>query len=215
MNEVATHTPPSRLRRALGYTLTATATAGYLLLSTCSPRESVLAQVRELGVLRVATINSPTTYYEGPAGPTGFEYDLAKGLADRLGVRLETILAPTPAEALKLVRQNQVHIAAAGIGISAGHTAQVRFTQPVLTVVPQLVYRMGQPRPKDLGGLQGRLRVPHGSVHAERLRELKKAMYPDLQWEETEDQETEELLNMVADEQLHYTIANSDIVAIN
>jgi membrane-bound lytic murein transglycosylase F len=188
---------------------------GYFTLSTCSPQQSVLSQIRQLGVLRVATVNSPTTYYQGPTGPTGFEYDLAKGLADRLGVRLELIVASTPPEALKLVRQNKAHFAAAGIAITEGSSHHYRFSQPLLSVVPQLVYRMGQPKPKDLADLHGRLRIVRGSSEAEHLRELKATKFPDLRWEETDDQESEELLYMVANEELHYTIANSDVLAIN
>jgi len=40
-------------------------------LSTCSPKVPLLQRVETLGVLRVATFNSPTTYYVGPTGPVG------------------------------------------------------------------------------------------------------------------------------------------------
>jgi membrane-bound lytic murein transglycosylase F len=189
--------------------------AAYFVLSTCSPPQSVLSQIKQLGELRVATVNSPTTYYQGPTGETGFEYDLAKGLADRLGVQLKIIVAPTPPEALRLVQQNKAHFAAAGIAVTEGASRSYRFSQPLLSVVPQLVFRQGAPRPKDWSDLHGRLRVVRGSAHAEMLRALKATKYPDLRWEETDDQESEELLYMVANEELHYTIANSDLLAIN
>jgi membrane-bound lytic murein transglycosylase F len=51
-----------------GLALAGTALA--VSLSTCSPRVPLLTRVESLGILRVATFNSPTTYYVGPAGPT-------------------------------------------------------------------------------------------------------------------------------------------------
>ena len=38
------------------------------------------------GVLRVITRNSPATYFQDRNGETGFEYELAKRFAERLGV---------------------------------------------------------------------------------------------------------------------------------
>lgn len=186
----------------------------YGCLTTCSPKPGALELVRTLGTLRVATINSPTTYYVDAGGPTGFDYDLARGFADKLGVKLEMLEASSPAEALEWVRDGKVQIAAAGLGVSAERDKIVRFSEPVLSVVPQLVYRMGNPRPRNFAQLEGTLKVPRGGLQAERLRALK-IKQPELVWEETDDQETEALLYAVANGELDYTIANSDIISIN
>lgn len=185
------------------------------VLSTCSPKRTALQEVEALGVLRVATVNSPTTYYLDAGGdPTGFEYELAKGLADRLGVQIELTVAESPPQAIEQVRDGRVHLAAAGLGVSPGRSEQVRFSPRLLQVVPLLVYRQGQPRPRNLGELQGRLGVVKDGVHAERLRTLAEH-YPGLQWDESQDLEAEDLLFKVANGELEYTIANSDLVAIN
>lgn len=213
MNAAATPTISAKNRQQLSI-LGVCALLLYLFLSTCSPQTSQLDQVKTTGVLRIATINSPTTYYIGAAGPLGFEYELAKGFAESLGAKLEVVVANSPAEAIQMVREGRVQIAAAGLSVTAERQKTVRFARPMLKVVPQLVYRMGQPRPSNLGDLDGSLRVQRGSIGAELLREAKKK-YPDLKWEETDDQETEELLYQVANDQLGYTIANSDIISIN
>jgi len=185
------------------------------LLSTCSPKRSALDEVRALGVLRVATVNSPTTYYIDAGGdPTGFEYELAQGFATHLGVKLDLSVAASPPQALEQVVSGQVHLAAAGLGVSPGRNQLVRFSPRLLQVVPLLVYRQGQPRPKDLGDLNGQLRVVKNSVQAEHLRDLA-TRYPTLKWDESDDLEAEDLLFKVAEGELDYTIANSDLVAIN
>lgn len=186
----------------------------FLLLSTCSPRTNQLQQIKDTGVLRIATINSPTTYYTGAAGPLGFEYELAKGFAESLGAKVEVVVAHSPAEAIQMAREGRVNLAAAGLAVTAERQKTVRFTRAMLHVVPQLVYRMGEGRPDNFGELDGSIRVQRGSIGAELLREAQKK-YPELKWEETDDQETEELLYQVSINQLGYTIANSDIVSIN
>src|SRR4030065_607300 len=63
--------------------------AAWLLGGGCDPADhNKLNAGKRAGELVVLTRNSPTTYYEGPDGPTGFEYDLARAFADRLGVSL-------------------------------------------------------------------------------------------------------------------------------
>ena len=213
MNAAATPTISTKNRRHLAV-FGVFALSLFALLTTCSPRRDQLSQVQMSGTLRVATVNSPTTYYIGAAGPLGFEYDLAKGLADHLGVRLEMVVAQNPGEAMMMVREGRAQLAAAALAVSTERAKLVRFSRPLLTVVPQLVYRLGQPRPDNLGDLQGRLKVPRGSVHSELLQRAK-SEYPALRWEEAQDEETEELLYQVANGELAYTIANSDIIAID
>jgi len=183
-------------------------------LTTCTPSVSSLEKVKQTGVLRVATVNSPTTYYQGPEGPTGFEYDLAQGLADKLGVELQIELAASPPAALEMVRSGRVDVAAASLGVTALRGQHVRFSRPVLTVVPQLVYRMGTAQPENLGGLGGQLVVPAGSAHAERLAALRNEN-PGLVWRESSDDDAEDLLEKVASGEIDYTVANSDLIAIN
>lgn len=213
MNAAATPTISAKNRRRLAVFGVVTAFF-YALLTTCSPPRDQLSQVQLAGTLRVATVNSPTTYYIGAGGPLGFEYDLARSFAERLGVKLEMVVAPNPGEALLMVRDGRAQLAAAALAITPEREKLVRFSPPLLAVVPQLVYRLGQPRPDNLGELQGELRVQQGSVHAELLQQARKD-YPALRWQESADEETEELLYQVANGELPYTIANSDIIAID
>ena len=60
-----------------------------LLLSGCDLlRSDRLEEIRARGELRVATLNSPTTYFIGAEGPEGLEYELAERFATSLGVDL-------------------------------------------------------------------------------------------------------------------------------
>ncbi len=183
-------------------------------VSTCSPQQTALQKVRKMGVLRVATINSPTTFYIGAEGPTGYEYDLAKGFADRLGLRLEMVVAGSHDEVIAKVVSGAADLAAAGLAMTSAREEVVRFTEPVSRVVPQLVYRTGQPRPSGLEDLKGKFAVPEGSNEAQRLLQLRR-FHPDLRWDSATGVDVENLLEEVSEGRLDYTVANSDLVAIN
>ena len=65
------------------------ATGLFLLLGACVEKPSTLERVKEDGVLRVITRNSPATYFQDRNGETGFEYELVQHFADDLGVKLQ------------------------------------------------------------------------------------------------------------------------------
>jgi membrane-bound lytic murein transglycosylase F len=161
-------------RKAATFGLLATCTLMLGVLSTCSPKVALLKRVETLGVLRVATLNSPTTYYVGANGlPVGFEYDLAKVFADEMGLKLELMTADTEAEVLDLVLSGRAHL---GAGLSVTPAAQnlAVFTPPLRSVALQLVYRSGSPKPKTLYDLEALPIIPADGVAAQSLRELKK-----------------------------------------
>jgi membrane-bound lytic murein transglycosylase F len=185
-----------------------------LPLATCSPRFTALNKLRVLGVLRVATIDSPTTCYEGPSGKIGYECDLLKGLARKLGVALELTVYRNASEVLDAVVSGRAELGAAAINVTDSRRAQLRFSAPLQQASLQLVYGEDGEAPPDLDSLSGRLVVIAGSSAAEQLAELKKR-HPNLHWQEAQGIGTEELLAQVADGALDYTVANSDLVSID
>ncbi len=185
-----------------------------LLLVFDRPHGSVLESVRKNGVLRVLTLNGPTSYYRGPNGPEGFEYELLQGFAEQLGVTLEVMLAESFASILPRLRRGDSDLAAAGITVTEEREKLVRFSAPYQEIRQQVIYLRGSRRPREVKDLVGRqVEVVAGSSFAERLRELK-VSYPELNWTETSDKGPEELLEEVTDELLEITIADSNLVAV-
>ncbi len=200
-------------RRALAGAAAALVAGALGVLSTCSPSVPLLTRAHSLGVLRVATFNSPTTYYVGATGPMGFDYDLARAFAEQQGLRLEILVAESQADVIGLLRSGRAHLGA-GLSVTPAAEKLVRFTPPLRSTVLQLVYRAGHPKPKNLYELAAPPAVPAESSAAQALHELA-ALNPRLQWAQTADYGYEELLYRVANEDDEYTIAPSDLVAIN
>jgi len=183
-----------------------------LLLPALSGCEKLteLERIKENGVLIVATRNSPTTYYEGADGPTGFEYGLAKRFADELGVELKMISVTNLNDILTMVRKNEVNFAAAGLTITEPRKYWVRFGPPYQEITQEVVYRLGTARPTKIRHLLTRnLEVVADSSHAELLEKLQ-AAYPELRWTENPNVESSELLDLVWEQIIDVTIADSN-----
>ncbi|MDH3947445.1 MAG: membrane-bound lytic murein transglycosylase MltF [Gammaproteobacteria bacterium] len=185
-----------------------------LVLNACAPQKNLLEQVKDSGELRVLTRNAATTYYIGPHGPTGPEYDLIKAFAQHLGVSVNLEVEDNLQVILDKITNGDAHIAAAGLTVTDERQKFVRFTTPYQNITQQLVYRQGNGKPRSVAALtDGFLEVLANSSHAERLLELQQE-YPELKWMETEDMSSSELITLVVEEVLDYTVADSNDVAL-
>lgn len=133
-----------------------------LLVFGPSPRTH-LEEVLKKGELTVVTRNSPTTYYIGPEGPTGPEYDLALAFAEHLGVELKLITPQQFSDIIPAIAHGDADLAAAGLTVTESRTQQVRFAPPYQTITQQLVYRSGR-SPEGVRKRSGRITWRSNSV---------------------------------------------------
>lgn len=179
------------------------------------PKPTALEQVQQAGVLRVVTRNSPATYFQDRNGETGFEYELVKGFAESLKVRLEISTADNLDDLFnRLTAPDGPVIAAAGLTPSVNRQ-NLKFSRSYLDVVPQVIYRNGTVRPstpKDLIGK--RILVLKGSSQAQQLRALQ-AQVAGLTFDESDQVEVSDLLRMVDEGQIDLTLVDSNELAMN
>ncbi len=171
-------------------------------------RISDLKQVQTSGELHVLTIDGPTTYFEDGRGKNGFEYLLAKAFADSLGVELVMRSKPTLKAMLLSIGGPEGSFAAANITNTEARRRNLRFSDAYLDVTQHLIYRRGSARPRTLADVDGVLAVIKGSSHSEQLHYWKEN-YPELEWREDDDAEMSELLRMVQDKEIKYTVVDS------
>ena len=162
----------------------------------------------------VVTRNSPTTYFESADGPTGLEYEMVKMFANELGVELTLVIPDSLSDILNKISSNAVHIAAAGLTITKDREKIFRFGPAYQEINEQLIYNVTNKRPKNLSSLNGTLEVIANSSHEERLKYLN-VLTKDLSWKSNHEVESEELLQMVSDNMIEYTIADSNELALH
>ncbi|MET0091809.1 MAG: membrane-bound lytic murein transglycosylase MltF [Candidatus Thiodiazotropha sp.] len=183
-------------------------------LNGCSIPPPLVERIKESGELRVVTRNSGTTLYEGSEGLTGFEYDLVQLFAKDLGVKVHFIIPQSFDGLLPSVINGDAHLAAAGLTVTPEREAEIRFGPSYQEITQQVIYRSGSKRPRKIEDLLGRdLHVLSGSSHEEELLRLKKK-YPVLTWVSHSDLESAELLQMVEDKEIEFTIADSNEFAV-
>lgn len=159
--------------------------------------------------LRVLTINSPTTCYDGAGGLAGYECELVKHFAEHLGRAVTIVVVPSQQAALDALARGEADFVAAGITVTPERAGRFQFSQPIDQVRSQMLYRMGDGKPRAWEDLQGVATVVAGSSHEEALKQQEKPHNA------TESQDEETLLYQVAEGQVSYTVAASNLVAIN
>ncbi|GGO88848.1 membrane-bound lytic murein transglycosylase F [Marinobacterium nitratireducens] len=170
-----------------------------------------LEMIQERGVLRLATFNTPSDYFLDKGEPAGFEYELVQAFARDIGVRVELHLARSPEELIRLVQQRDVHLAAAGLTVTPERQQRVAFGPSYLESATAVIYReiRGRKPPKGIEDLVGkRILVAAGSRYGELLQAFQQE-YPDLHWEETDQLGISDLLSMVDDDEIDYTLVDS------
>lgn len=186
-------------------------------LQSCQqrPEQNKLQQILELGVLQVGTRYGTSTFYLGSGGPVGFEYELARGFAEYLGVELAISPHYTLQEMLPLLSADQLDLIAAGVTITPKRHQQLAFGPAYQTISHELVFQQGKKRPRSLQDLTGVLTVAAGSSHAETLQQIKLQQSElTIRWRETDTQDEEELLQQVLSGEIDYTVANTNTLGI-
>jgi membrane-bound lytic murein transglycosylase F len=179
------------------------------LVGTCSSQPPLLDQVLDLGELRVVTRNTPTTYFVGPEGPAGPEYDLVRGFADELGVSLVIETVESVSEITPHLLSGKAHMAAAGLSVTDARREYFDFGYPYASVDMHLIYKLGTGKPRSIDEVIGRsIEVVADSSHSQMLESLSDA-YPGLQWSQNADDEVADLLEKVALGEIDFTIADS------
>ena len=175
-----------------------------------------LQSIQQRGQLNVLTLNAASTYYQGPNGADGFEYQLAKMFADFINVKLNIVVVDQYAELYTELLFDSGDLAAAGL------SDQDLISTPVIDFGPtyfqakqQLLYRKGNGnQPRRIDDLQnGTLEVILGTSHQRLLGQLQQRN-PSLSWTTNREIGTEELIELVDEGLIDYIIADSHDIAL-
>lgn len=184
-----------------------------LCLAGCEAKAppNALDKIKQAGVLHVVTRNSPVSYFEDRNGETGFEFELTKRFAKKLGVQLQVETVDTVDELYnKIANDNTLLIGASGLTDNTRRTQQVAFSNPYLLVDTLVIYRQNAKIPSSVQDLVGKsILVIEGSSQADLLAELKK-QYPQLTYQESNTVDVIDLMQMIEDKKIDITLINSN-----
>ncbi len=178
------------------------------------PRFGDLEEIKRRGVLRVLTRNNAACYFLYRGEERGFELELVREFAKRLGVRLQVILPPDGSELLPWLLEGRGDLVASSMTITPERAAWVDFTRPYLEPDERLVVHAEREEITGLAGLRGRtVTVRRGSSYHQSLLPLAEEHGFTIDFAPA-DTETEEILAMVAAGELEATVADSHILGI-
>jgi len=176
---------------------------------------SQLEKAQQRGSLTLLTRNGASSYFIGPEGAAGPEYDIAAAFANFLGLKIEVKVAGEFSELETLLDSGQGEFIAANLTRTPARQHRFNFGPDYAEVDTIVVYKRGQKRPRELADLIGlRLAVIAGSSY-ESLLEKARETLPDLQWTAERSMGMEDLLLAVADGELDATLVDSNIFKIN
>lgn len=199
----------------LSWAVALTALIAVLFLTGYVRQPTKLNLIKQKGELVIVTYLSPTTYFEGPDGKTGFEYDLASKFAEHLGVKPKVVVVDNFTKIIPALQNNEADIAAAGLTVTPRREQLVRFGPSYQQVTQQLIYRKNhRPAPRSIDDIDGYIEVVGGSSHAETLEALS-ASHPNLEWESNYQSDMDALLAQVWQKELDYTVADSNQIEIS
>ncbi len=169
-----------------------------VFLSACAEPGDRLSRIVERGELRLVTRNGPATYYVERGEPRGFEYDLARLVAEDLGVSLRVSTAFTLDGLFRALRRDEADMAGAGLTLSSQRRNHFPTSATYHRQRPQVVYRVGRPRPgqpEDLAGMK--IAVLEDSSHIERLQSLRRSTGIALDWQAIRGTDVVDILEQV------------------
>lgn len=188
-----------------------------------------LPQIQQRKKLIAITSYCATCYFIYRGKPMGFEYELLMRLAKKLGVELEIVIAKDLDHVMKMLNEGKGDIIAYGLTITQPRQKQLAFTEHYTTTRQVLVQR----KPKNWRRLKlhqiekslirdhidliGKsIHVRRNTAYYSRLESLSNEVGGKINIVQAPGYlETEELIEMVAEGKIDYTISDQNIAFIN
>ena len=173
-----------------------------------------LNRIKKQGKITMITDNNAVSYYTYRDAPTGFEYELAKEFAKFLDVELE-IVTPGWDLMFEYLNKGKGDFIASGITITEARKKFFLFSQPYMTIQQKFIHHKLKFGIKNLSQLAGKtIHVREGTSYQERLEELKESGI-DIDIQLLPNISTDEIIRMVSEKEIKFTIADSNIALLN
>ncbi|PIZ64927.1 MAG: lytic transglycosylase F [Candidatus Marinimicrobia bacterium CG_4_10_14_0_2_um_filter_48_9] len=190
---------------------------------------SVLAQIKARGELVALTRYNTSSYFIYKGQPMGYEYEMLKLLANYLDVDLKIVATDDWSGMFDALENGQGDIIAANLIVSESRATKLAFTDSYRITRQVLVQRkpdgwrkmtthgLNASLIRDPVALIGRtVSVRQSSAYYTSLVELSRELGGNINIDPIpEDVETEELIKLVAEGKIDFTVADEDVARLN
>jgi membrane-bound lytic murein transglycosylase F len=191
--------------------------------------ERTLEKIKSEGKLTVLTTYSGTSYFLYRGQPMGFEYEMLTRFADHLGVELEIVVSQNIDSLLEDLNNPEIDLVAHGITITSDRKEKVNFTDYLYLTHQVLV----QSKPENWRQMKwsaierelvhdaieligDTVSVRENSSYFRRLRNLSREIGGTIHIDTLPGHlSTDEIIKMVVDGKIKYTVADNNIANIN
>ncbi len=188
-----------------------------------------LDAIKEEGVLRALVVYSSTSYFLYRGQTMGFEYELLERLADDLGLKLEIVVSNDLDAEFEVLNRGDVDLIAHGMTITNQRKWEVDFTEYLYLTKQVLV----QKKPDNYRKLSWKnlkkalihdpieligdtVSIRKNSAYYERILSLSNEIGGDIVIDTLDSKlSTGEIIDMVANREIKYTIADENLAKIN
>ncbi|MBK6266603.1 transporter substrate-binding domain-containing protein [Marivirga sp. S37H4] len=193
------------------------------------PVELDINEIKERGYLTAIVDNSATSYFIYKGRPMGYEYEMLKWFCDDIDVELRIIITNDIAVALEKLNRGEADVAAFNLTVTKERKKYVDFTEPLYLARQVLV----QKKPDNWRSMKihqiekllirdpieligEKVYVRKNSAFASRLSNLSDEIGGDIIIiEDSSSVEVEELIRMVAEGEIKYTVADEDVAMLS
>ena len=212
-----------------------------VLLVACKPSEDKvktsvvekevsfdLKEIQERGKLIVVTDYNSTNYFIYKGTPMGYQLELLNEFCNNLGIKLEVIVSNDVEKNINDLRNGDVDLIAQNLAVTRERSKKIKFTEPHTFSRQVLVQRIGKKHSSrsqqsefnslirnqlDLAGKT--IYVQKGSSYVTRLNNLSDEIGDTINVVEIPDYEAEQLIGLVAEGEILYTICDEILARVN
>jgi len=176
-----------------------------------------LKEILKSDTLKALTIYSPTSYFIYKGEIMGFEYEVLKNIANKLGLVLKIIIVDDMDKMFDLLNKGEADIIAYGLTVTKERKDIVSFTKPYQKIHQVLIQKDKKNKIIDITQLANkRISVRQNSSYFKRIQNISEEIGEDIYIDTISGEySTEEIIEMVHKGEIDYTIADNNLAYVN
>jgi len=186
-----------------------------------------LKEIQERGKLVVVTDYNSTNYFIYKGRPMGYQLELLNEFCNNIGLKLEVVVSNDVEQNISDLRSGKVDLIAQNLTVTRNRSEEIQFTEPHTYSRQVLVQRIDEKDTLEYQSSFNRLirnqlelagktiYVQKGSSYVNRLKHLSDEIGDSINVVEIPDYEAEQLIGLVAEGEISYTICDEILARVN